>query len=51
MLDGYLRQIGNHVRMLQKSVNDAEELVDLMAAEPERDVARLPMTAQGRSDG
>ena len=45
MLDGYLRQIGNHVRMLQKSVNDAEELVDLMSAEPERDVARHPASA------
>jgi ATP-binding cassette subfamily B protein len=45
MLDGYLRQIGNHVRMLQKSVNDAEELVDLMAATPERDVARPPAVA------
>ncbi|WP_299209415.1 ABC transporter ATP-binding protein [uncultured Tateyamaria sp.] len=44
MLDGYLRQIGNHVRQLQKSVNDAEELVDLMSAVAERDVARLPAT-------
>ena len=42
MLDGYLRQIGNQVRMLQKAVNDAEELVDLMAAAPERDIARPP---------
>jgi ATP-binding cassette subfamily B protein len=42
VLDGYLRQIGNHVRVLQQSVNDAEELVDLMSAEPERTVARLP---------
>ncbi|GGX55066.1 multidrug ABC transporter ATP-binding protein [Tateyamaria omphalii] len=45
MLDGYLRQIGNHVRQLQKSVNDAEELVDLMSATAERDIARLPATA------
>ncbi|MFD1157658.1 ABC transporter ATP-binding protein [Roseovarius aestuarii] len=45
MLDGYLRQIGNHVRQLQKSVNDAEELVDLMSASAERDVARLPAAA------
>ncbi|WP_227272184.1 ABC transporter ATP-binding protein [Roseobacter weihaiensis] len=45
MLDGYLRQIGNHVRMLQKSVNDAEELVDLMSATPEREVARPPAVA------
>jgi ATP-binding cassette, subfamily B, bacterial len=45
MLDGYLRQIGNHVRMLQKSVNDAEELVDLMAVTPEREVARPPARA------
>ena len=42
MLDGYLRQIGNQVRMLQKAVNDAEELVDLMAAAPEAEVARPP---------
>jgi ATP-binding cassette subfamily B protein len=45
MLDGYLRQIGQHVRMLQKSVNDAEELVDLMSATPEHEVARLPAVA------
>lgn len=45
VLDGYLRQIGNHVRQLQKSVNDAEELVELMSAQTERDVARLPATA------
>ena len=42
VLDGYLRQIGSHVRMLQKSVNDAEELVDLMAETPEREVVRTP---------
>ncbi len=42
MLDGYLRQIGNHVRQLQKSVNDAEELVDLMSATVEQDIARGP---------
>ncbi|MEM6341746.1 MAG: ABC transporter ATP-binding protein [Pseudomonadota bacterium] len=42
VLDGYLRQIGNHVRMLQKAVNDAEELVDLMAATPEREIVRTP---------
>jgi ATP-binding cassette, subfamily B, bacterial len=45
MLDGYLRQIGSHVRMLQKAVNDAEELVDLMAATPERNVTRPPARA------
>ncbi|WP_415404848.1 ABC transporter ATP-binding protein [Tateyamaria sp. SN3-11] len=45
VLDGYLRQIGNHVRMLQKSVNDAEELVQLMRETPEREVARLPARA------
>ncbi|MGL5010612.1 MAG: ABC transporter ATP-binding protein [Paracoccaceae bacterium] len=45
MLDGYLRQIGNHVRMLQKSVNDCEELVELMSATPEREVMRLPVRA------
>ncbi|MEM6679303.1 MAG: ABC transporter ATP-binding protein, partial [Pseudomonadota bacterium] len=45
MLDGYLRQIGNHVRMLQKAVNDAEELVDLMEATPEQTVARTPARA------
>ena len=42
MLDGYLRQIGNQVRSLQKAVNDAEELVDLMQASPEKEVARFP---------
>ena len=42
MLDGYLRQMGNHVRGLQKAVNDAEELVELMGAMPEQSVARLP---------
>lgn len=45
MLDGYLRQMGNHVRGLQKAVNDAEELVDLMAATPEQVVAKHPETA------
>lgn len=45
MLDGYLRQIGHHVRMLQKSVNDAEELVALMTATPESEVARPPARA------
>ena len=42
MLDGYLRQVGTHVRMLQKAVNDAEELVELMQATPEQSVARQP---------
>ncbi len=42
MLDGYLRQIGNHVRSLQKAVNDAEELVDLMQVPPEQEIARGP---------
>ncbi|MEL6169471.1 MAG: ABC transporter ATP-binding protein [Pseudomonadota bacterium] len=45
MLDGYLRQVGHHVRMLQKSVNDAEELVDLMSTETERQVVRPPARA------
>ncbi|WP_299553238.1 ABC transporter ATP-binding protein [uncultured Tateyamaria sp.] len=45
MLDGYLRQIGNHVRTLQKSVNDAEELVELMSTTPEREVVRPPARA------
>ncbi|MEM9250469.1 MAG: ABC transporter ATP-binding protein [Pseudomonadota bacterium] len=45
MLDGYLRQIGHHVRMLQKAVNDAEELVELMATAPEQAVARTPARA------
>lgn len=45
MLDGYLRQMGNHVRGLQKAVNDAEELVDLMEATPEQNVARSPARA------
>ncbi|AVW93440.1 ABC transporter ATP-binding protein [Celeribacter baekdonensis] len=45
MLDGYLRQMGNHVRGLQKAVNDAEELVALMGATPETSVAKKPETA------
>lgn len=45
VLDAYLRQIGHHVRMLQKAVNDAEELVDLMSAVPEREVVRTPARA------
>lgn len=42
MMDGYLRQMGNHVRTLQKSINDAEELVDLMSTTPEQEVTRPP---------
>ena len=42
MLDGYLRQMGNHVRTLQKSINDAEELVELMSTEPEQIVVQTP---------
>lgn len=42
MLDGYLRQIGSHVRSLQKAINDAEELVDLMSVSKEKEVARAP---------
>jgi ATP-binding cassette subfamily B protein len=45
MLDGYLRQIGNHVRSLQKAVNDAEELVELMSVTAEKEVVRTPATA------
>ncbi|MEP5761406.1 MAG: ABC transporter ATP-binding protein [Litoreibacter sp.] len=45
MLDGYLRQIGNHVRSLQKAVNDAEELVELMSVTTEQEVVRVPATA------
>lgn len=45
MLDGYLRQIGSHVRSLQQAVNDAEELVDLMQAAPEKEIARTPAIA------
>ena len=45
VLDGYLRQIGQHVRQLQKGVNDAEEMVALMAAEVEPDVTRVPAAA------
>jgi ATP-binding cassette subfamily B protein len=44
VLDGYLRQVGNDVRNLQKAINDAEEMVDLMAARPEQAVTRLPET-------
>ena len=45
MLDGYLRQIGSHVRTLQQGVNDAEELVDLMVAVPEQGIAKGPQLA------
>ena len=45
MLDAYLRQIGQHVRQLQKAVNDAEEMVALMALEVEPAVARAPALA------
>lgn len=45
MLDGYLRQIGNHVRSLQKAVNDAEELVDLMNAQQEQETVQSPAIA------
>ncbi|KIC50364.1 ABC transporter ATP-binding protein [Tateyamaria sp. ANG-S1] len=45
MMDGYLRQMGNHVRTLQKSINDAEELVDLMATTPEQDIVHQPAQA------
>jgi ATP-binding cassette subfamily B protein len=45
VLDGYLRQIGNHVRNLQKAVNDAEEMVALMADDAETDVIRPPARA------
>ena len=45
MLDGYLRQMGNHVRNLQQAVNDAEELVELMGTTPEQSVATGPVTA------
>ena len=45
MLDGYLRQMGNHVRSLQQAVNDAEELVDLMGTKPEKSIAKAPATA------
>ena len=45
MLDAYLRQIGQHVRQLQKAVNDAEEMVALMGTPVERDVIRQPAVA------
>jgi ATP-binding cassette subfamily B protein len=45
MLDGYLRQIGSHVRSLQKAVNDAEELVELMDVTTEQEVMRNPASA------
>src|SRR5690606_29865255 len=31
LLQGYLRDVGMHIRNLQRSVNDMEELVDIMA--------------------
>ncbi|PRY93521.1 ATP-binding cassette subfamily B protein [Hasllibacter halocynthiae] len=48
MLHGYLRQIGSQVRMLQKAVNDAEEMVDIMDVAPEAPVARTPARALPR---
>lgn len=42
MLDGYLRQLGSHVRSLQKAINDAEELVDLMSVATEQAVTQTP---------
>ena len=30
VLQGYLRDVGMHIRNLQRSVNDMEELVDIM---------------------
>jgi ATP-binding cassette subfamily B protein len=46
VLQGYLRDIGMHVRNLQRSVNDMEELVDIHA-DPlgVRDVANAPEIA------
>ena len=32
VLQGYLRDIGQHIRNLQRSVNDMEELVDVQLA-------------------
>ena len=32
VLQGYLRDVGMHIRNLQRSVNDMEELVELHAA-------------------
>ena len=45
MLDAYLRQIGQHVRQLQKAVNDAEEMVALMATQVEPALVRTPALA------
>ncbi len=41
-LQGYLRSIGQEIRQLQRAINDMEELVDLMEAAPEAQVARPP---------
>ncbi|MEM7644132.1 MAG: ABC transporter ATP-binding protein [Pseudomonadota bacterium] len=41
-LQGYLRSIGQEIRQLQRAINDMEELVDLMDAPPEAQVARPP---------
>ncbi|MBQ2262204.1 MAG: ABC transporter ATP-binding protein [Loktanella sp.] len=45
MLDGYLRQMGNHVRNLQQAVNDAEELVEMMKVPQEQSIAGAGATA------
>ena len=46
LLQGYLRDVGMHIRNLQRSVNDMEELVDIHAAAARR---RGPRRAPGRS--
>ncbi|MCR9087717.1 MAG: ABC transporter ATP-binding protein/permease [Rhodobacteraceae bacterium] len=44
-LQAYLRSIGQEIRTLQQAINDMEELVDLMDASPEAQVARAPAQA------
>ena len=56
VLQGYLRDVGMHIRNLQRSVNDMEELVDIHAeplgvedradARPIRDRARARIASR-----
>ncbi|HVJ33370.1 MAG TPA: ABC transporter ATP-binding protein [Terriglobia bacterium] len=53
VVHGYLRDIGVHIRDMQRSVNDMEELVEIQREEPgiaDRPEARAIAITQGRID-
>ncbi len=53
VLQGYLRDIGQHIRNLQRSVNDMEELVDVQLTPlgiADRPAARDKRIEEGRID-